>query len=355
MATDSLHLDFLRKLQKILDEGQFTATYKYALLLSLADLSIEQEPEADGSLRVSVDQIAEKFIRYYWRQVAPYVGSDRLLWQSTGRQAAVVNRVREVREVYHASYADLRNDPGLWRATLSSVRDTVIEQPLWKLQLVGGQAVELFYRQLECRKEQRRVRELSLFPTAVQALRDLHPIVSSYVRSEWVRQVQQNKRNQELLGARYGLEEFLFGQDRQSLAVPARILAAYQGNKCFYCETRVRKGVVDHFVPWSRYPYDLGHNLVFAHEGCNARKKDHLAAFDHLRKWISSNIENAEPLTARFEESHVIHDRKRSRLVARWAYTHNSSIGMRVWLSGRELVDLDRRWRPLLERTYCDH
>ena len=35
-------LDFLTKLQRILNEGLFVASYKYALLLALAELSVEK-------------------------------------------------------------------------------------------------------------------------------------------------------------------------------------------------------------------------------------------------------------------------------------------------------------------------
>jgi hypothetical protein len=34
---------FLRKLQRLLEEGDFVATYKFALLQALADLSVENE------------------------------------------------------------------------------------------------------------------------------------------------------------------------------------------------------------------------------------------------------------------------------------------------------------------------
>ena len=51
-------LQFLRKLQRLLAEGDFVATYKFALLNALADLSLEREPAADGSLRVPVSGIA---------------------------------------------------------------------------------------------------------------------------------------------------------------------------------------------------------------------------------------------------------------------------------------------------------
>ena len=37
-------------------------------------------------------------------------------------------------------------------------------------------------------------------------------------------------------------------------------------------------GAVDHFIPWRRYPLDLGHNFVLAHSACNSSKGDRLAA-----------------------------------------------------------------------------
>lgn len=85
---------FLRKLQRLLEEGDFVATYKFALLHALADLSVENEPTAVGTMAISLEQLAAKFIEYYWRQARPY-REGALLRQSAGRQAAVVNRVAE--------------------------------------------------------------------------------------------------------------------------------------------------------------------------------------------------------------------------------------------------------------------
>ena len=36
-------LNFLQHLQRLFDEGEFVATYKYALLMALAELSVESE------------------------------------------------------------------------------------------------------------------------------------------------------------------------------------------------------------------------------------------------------------------------------------------------------------------------
>ena len=45
-------IEFLRKLQRLLAEGDFVATYKFALLNALADLSLERDPAA-GVTRAS--------------------------------------------------------------------------------------------------------------------------------------------------------------------------------------------------------------------------------------------------------------------------------------------------------------
>ncbi len=89
-------LEFLTKLQRILNEGLFVASYKYALLLALAELSVEKEAAADGTLRIELDELAERFITLYWRQVAPF-GGPGMLAQNTGRQAAVINKIAAFR------------------------------------------------------------------------------------------------------------------------------------------------------------------------------------------------------------------------------------------------------------------
>jgi hypothetical protein len=80
---------FLRNLQRLLDEGQFTASYKYALLLALADLSVERSAAPDGTLALPLRDLAERFIELYWRHTAPFRGAG-VLAQNTGRQAAVI-------------------------------------------------------------------------------------------------------------------------------------------------------------------------------------------------------------------------------------------------------------------------
>ena len=85
---------FLVNIQRIFKDGQFTATYKFALLMALADICVERS--AETAPRISTLDIAEKFIRYYWKHSIPYAGSGEhgpvVLRQNTGNQAAVITR-----------------------------------------------------------------------------------------------------------------------------------------------------------------------------------------------------------------------------------------------------------------------
>jgi hypothetical protein len=53
---------FLTNVQRLLAEGLFTGTYKYALLAALADLSVEWGDDSGAPLPLSTFVIAKKFV-----------------------------------------------------------------------------------------------------------------------------------------------------------------------------------------------------------------------------------------------------------------------------------------------------
>jgi hypothetical protein len=71
-STADEQIQFIVSLQRLLDEGAFVASYKYARLLALADLSFEFGGESGDTLTLTTSQIAEEFIGYYSRQAVPY-------------------------------------------------------------------------------------------------------------------------------------------------------------------------------------------------------------------------------------------------------------------------------------------
>jgi hypothetical protein len=248
------HLTFLAKLQRLLSEGDFTATYKFALLISLADLAVEQGADNGDELQLTTRQVAERFTQLYWRQAAPY-GTGRadtspgVLVQNLGAQAAVVAAIASFRANVGAASPQVAAFHPDYPKLVSAVAATVTAQPLNYLQNFGGATDEFLY--------QRAPGKVLLKPGVMFCLRRFQPLVHQLARSHWIDHIKGNRRNRSILGDADDLEEFLFETSRQSLALLGAQLRKLDGPKCFYCGEGLATADVDHFIPFSQYPRDL--------------------------------------------------------------------------------------------------
>lgn len=336
-ASPERQLEFLGNLQRILNEGSFVATYKYALLRVLADFSVERSPAADGSLVIPLDELADRFIEVYWRQAAPFRGR-RTLVATTGGQAILVARIAAMRESV-AKLSEARRTPR-WRSLVRSTKSLLLEQPLWRLQRVGNELLECFYAN---RLENGAIR---LKPGVAGCFAVQFPVVQALVQLAWLRMVQQLPKNRELIGQGGDVAEFLFGADRSGLKRLGEMLVDIQRGNCFYCRRRLAASShVDHFIPWVRYPRDLGHNFVLAHDTCNGHKGDLLAGVEFLDRWLERNDNLRLELDRIFVEARLLFDAETSRQVAAWSYEQVERAGGLVWLGGERFEHLTCDWR----------
>lgn len=143
-------LVFLSKLQRLFVESDFTATYKFALLISLADLAVEIGTDDGGRLLLTTKQIAERFVHLYWRQSMPYgIGrlgtSPGVLIQNSGKQAAIVAAIANFRDHTHAPTPQAARTHADYPKLLNEVARTVSVQPLKYLQNFGGSTDDFLY------------------------------------------------------------------------------------------------------------------------------------------------------------------------------------------------------------------
>ncbi len=171
------------------------------------------------------------------------------------------------------------------------------------------------------------------------------------VKGGWARYVR--RFNLDLLGESADLQEFLFGSEHGSLATVVPILNEIQEGTCFYSSGPLREQAahVDHFIPWSRYPVDLGHNFVLAHGGCNGKKSDRPACSGHLDRWVERLERGAGELVSRFERNDIMCDLRSSLRIANWAYTQTFDCQGLTWRRGDELVPLMPDWDKSLTRV----
>ena len=336
-------LAFLRSLQRLLDEGSFVSSYKFALLHAIADLCLLKGDDSGAELELSTSEIAEQFIRLYWPQTAPFVaaGHGQVLSQNTGRQAAVVRELAGRYDVCQGSLAELERSRSEWGDLRRMVERTVKKMPLWKLQTVGSERLEFLYENVDVG------RVVRLEPGVAYCFRAFYPMIVDMIEGAWSHFVQ--RRNPKLLGQVVDLRSFLFGSRRSSLATYRPLLMHLQQGRCFYCGRGInRGGDVDHFIPWRRYALDLGHNFVLAHQGCNSSKSDLLAAEEHLERWTERSLIYRDELEEGFDQRKVLHDWPATRQIASWAYGQVHKAEGQVWVEARELRPLSDDWRRIL-------
>lgn len=105
---------------------------------------------------------------------------------------------------------------------------------------------------------------------------------------------------------------------------------------------------MDHFIPWSRYPADLGWNFVLAHSSCNNAKSDHLAAEDHLARWAERNDKHRDELNERLVEAGLPCDLESARQIAKWVYQQTETARGQVWVEKAVLKPLASGWARCL-------
>lgn len=326
-------VDFIVYLQRLLIEGEFSATYKFGLLHALADLCIEKQ-EGDNS-RILLDDLATKFAELYWGHSLPYSETSEspcVLFQNNGAQAKVLTQLRDVRDLNLHSFSRVKKSDQ-WRTILASAKSTLKTGPLWRLQKLQGKDECFFYPHIKGQKF------IELNPGIVACFQRFYDLVVSLSRNHWLEKIRSIKSNHKLIGEG-DLDSFLFGTQRASLAKVKPVLFDIQKGQCFYCQKILQQSTsqVDHFIPWARYPHDLGHNFVLAHAICNNHKSDHLAAHVHSDRWHEQNIIlNGSAISSELD-AYFTCDVERSEAVATWAYRLAHQNAASLWLDKDQFI-----------------
>lgn len=347
-------LQWLNKLQRVFSEGEFTATYKFALLMALADLAVERGNDNGEPLHLTFREIAAKFVELYWQQTAPYVrgtestvllaadsGTERALYQNTNGQALVVSAIKTFQSQNPGLNPNSLCDEGAFRPLLTRIAETIRRQPAQFLQNFAGRPDAFLYKIAPG--------GLSLLPGVAFCLRRFQPLVHQLSRNGWVRQIKAIRQKAALLGDTDDLESFLFETPRQALVAIGAGLRRVADSRCFYCGGRVHDADVDHFLPFSLYPRDLIHNFVLAHPACNRSKADTLAALEHVENWRAYIDRYDDDLR---EIAHNVGrpaDLVGSLAVARWGYGNALSGGAQAWVRSSQYTPVTQEYLAALQ------
>jgi hypothetical protein len=342
IPTPEQQVQFLRNIQRLLVEGLFVASYKFALVHALADLAVLKGDDSGAPLDLDTKEIAGKFVELYWQQCRPFQVGDQstglVLQQNTGKQAAVISQISASQQECEGSLFRFKQTaPGRWSGLINEVDQVVRVMPLWKLQTVGDERLDFLYENLD------RGTRITLKPGVAFCFRAFYELVRDLIQGAWVRFVQ--KLNANKLGNATDLGTFMFGQERASLDAYRPILMDVQNGVCMYCQKPLPKQTqVDHFIPWSRYPADLGQNFVLAHTQCNNAKSDYLAAEKHLAAWVERNQVHQATLQTRLQDAALPSDLSATVQIAKWVYHQTEKANGQVWVMEKVLQHLSPSW-----------
>ncbi len=351
------------KVLTLLDQGRFTTTYKYAVLLGLMDLCLENTARSGAPPQmVTTRQLAEKVVELYWRQVSAFPDNGEVLRQTRGRRDQGAKILDEVRALREKATSSLHGPPTVRRtrselfddyvACLDEVEWTLIRYPLLLLQRVGGEDVRFLYdvgwddrvrrghvRQYQRHQEGGFDNRLHFRPDVPEHLVLLNGLLRPFIHQQWAMEVARINRMDEVR-----LHDHLFGAERRRLVALTSPLLELQRGRCFYCDDEVRAAAeVDHFLPWSRHPDDAIENLVVADRRCNNDKRDFLAATDHVAEWRRRLELDSAPhrqLVAIAQSHGWEHDANRTLNVARAIYVRLPEDA-RLWSRRGQFVRAD--------------
>ena len=363
MGSERGAIELAERILALLDQGSFTATYKYAVLLGLLDLSLEQTArDGQAPAVLTTRQLAAKVTELYWPHSVPYRG-EHVLKQNAGRrdsQAEILTAIRRFRERHMPDpFAPLSRArygaPMGFEKLIREVEWILIHMPLPRLQVVGD-AIDPCLYQIAWGLDIRRERvsayqrgDQSAFDNRIRFQSDvsehlvrLNGLLRPLIQQQWTKMVAQLNQLEE-----NRLEAFLFGVERIPLEPVRAALQELQGNTCFYCGRGIghapeSRPQVDHFIPWARYPNNGVENLVVAHERCNTDKRDFLAAASHVCRWQERMARQATALEGIAARAQWAHHPRETDNVARALYFHLPA-GARLWVRQREFVLLDRQ------------
>lgn len=335
-------LKFLKNLQKILYLGAFTSTYKFALLMSLARLSVEQGEIGTDTIKLKFTDIAQKFIELYWQQTTPYkfihpedemensTGYPFVLYQfkEANKQATIVRLITESRERFK-TIALLRSNQDEWMKLSKNIINQIKKYPIKLLQNIEKEKVEFIYHVDETDKD-----HIYLLPNAGYCLQQFHEIIEELCIKRWIDFLRKNKNNHIVFDEDiHNLEAFLFAPDRFVLKDVGRVLLPLQNEQCFYCGKKINFETmrVDHFIPWSMYSSDTIHNFVVTDQACNSKKSNYLASKEFYEKWETRNLDFGYEIHEKLKKCGVVSDVNRSMNIAKWAYRYAEDNNYILW------------------------
>ena len=289
--------DHMQMFMRILDQGAKDGTYKFALARALVELCGERDAGSARPREISYKELAERFLRYYWRQECVF--HIRQSFQAKP-ESLVVRGMRGkwgdrgIRDDFDR--LDARDKEEVCEQILCNAFGSArsrkgIVVPRFQKIKVGPcvEEIQMFYEWDDSEKR------ITVRDDAFKFLQSHRLILQSAVTHKWARYLERTNGGLPNLIAKVECVGGLPARNSARMREARRALYR-DGAECFYCRCTLDRRAMrlDHVIPWSFIFDDPLWNLVPSCTACSGRKGNALPDCDAYERLVRRNEEYAK-------------------------------------------------------------
>lgn len=262
--------------KKIIRECNYDNTYKMAWAKALVELSGEVEI-TEESIVISLTQIAEKYLKYYWNQTIFF---DLIQGSNPNKPPVVVSCVKKLIECFYSKIGNrkpiryerlvgLINSLSLEKEhtkTIEEIVYAIMQDVSWRFLNIPGVEEKVY----EYEKGDTELRiDASLLKLLHENAQDLYDLINY----RWG-MILETFNNSPRISKKV---KIIDEQEikRNSLTKYKRYLDLENNDHiCFICGEPIpeKEVSIDHVIPWGYMYSDDIWNLVYVHKSCNSQK-----------------------------------------------------------------------------------
>ena len=275
--------------KQIIREFSYDNTYKVAWAKALVELSSEL-PIAGDEVEITLEQIARKYLKYYWNQTIFF---DLIQGSNLQKPPEVVTTIKTLIDAYYENVGNRK--PELFERAESNLPKREYEAALRKTTStlkkdVSYRFLNLNGKKLDVYHYNKGDNSLQISTGLLQELRDNERDLYDLINYRWgmiletfnssPRINKKVKIMDERVIKRKPLTKYKQWLDIEN---PAHV--------CFLCGQEItdKELSIDHVIPWSYMYSDDLWNLVYVHRSCNSSKSNVVPSEEGIAKLKERN------------------------------------------------------------------
>ena len=275
--------------KQIIREFSYDNTYKVAWAKALVELSSEL-PIVGDEVEISLEQIARKYLKYYWNQTIFF---DLIQGSNLQRPPEVVTTIKALIEAYYENVGNRK--PELFERAELKLPKEKYETALRKT--------------ISTLKKDVSYRFLNLNGKKLDVYRYNKGDSSLWISTGLLQEFRDNERDlYDLINYRWGMILETFNSSPRinkkvkimdEREIKRKPLTKYKqwldienpSHICFLCGQEItdKELSIDHVIPWSYMYSDDLWNLVYVHRGCNSSKSNVVPSEEGIAKLKERN------------------------------------------------------------------